>query len=168
MKLKKIATALVTTVALTALFNNTLISGNVANASNVASKQVKKHYVIKNTPKLSKWGYILNVNSSALPIFVGKGNYQKLLNNPYFKGTKNISPKKIKNVRFKVAKIMIFKNVNGTPEYLVTSKNHKYNAWTPNAGLQYYDIHSKSLQSVIRPLKRIKSRDFEGLNRKKR
>ena len=47
------------------------------------------------------------------------------------------------------------------------SKNHKYNAWTPNAGLQYYDIHSKSLQSVIRPLKRIKSRDFEGLNRKK-
>lgn len=94
MKLKKIATALVTTVALTALFNNTLISGNVANASNVASKQVKKHYVIKNTPKLSKWGYILNVNSSALPIFVGRSNYRKLLNNPYFKGAKSISSKK--------------------------------------------------------------------------
>lgn len=170
MKSKNFLTALVSTFALTALLDTASVTVNAANNNSdktVAAKQVEKHYVIKNAPKISKWGYILNVNSSALPIFVGKGNYQKLLNNPYFKGTKNISPKKIKNVRFKVAKIMIFKNVNGTPEYLVTSKNHKYNAWTPNAGLQYYDIHSKSLQSVIRPLKRIKSRDFEGLNRKK-
>lgn len=169
MKSKKFLTALVSTFALTALLDTAPVTVNAANNNSdktVAAKQVEKHYVIKNAPKISKWGYILNVNSSALPIFVGKGNYQKLLNNPYFKGTKSVSPKKLKNVRFKVAKIMVFKNVNGTPEYLVTSKNHKYNAWTPNAGLQYYDIHSKSLQSVIRPLKRIKNRDFEGLNRK--
>lgn len=167
MKSRKIFTALVTAVALTALFNSVPITVSAANNNpDKTSKQAKKHYVIKSAPKLSKWGYILNVNSSALPIFVGKSNYQKLLNNPYFKGAKSVSPTKLKNVRFKVAKIMVFRNVNGTPEYLITSKDHKYNAWTPNAGLQYYDIHSKSLQKVIDPLKRIKKRDFERLNKK--
>ena len=164
---KSIIALLTTTATLAMLFGTAPNPVNASNnASNVASKQVKKRYVIKNTPKLSKWGYILNVNSSALPIFVGRSNYRKLLNNPYFKGAKSISSKKLKNVKFKVVKVMVFKNVNGTPEYFVTSKDHKYNVWTPNAGLQYCDIHSKSLQKVINPLKRIKKRDFERLNSK--
>lgn len=142
------------------------ITVKAVNYSSNVTEKPKKPYVIKNTPKLSKWGYVLNVNSSALPIFVGKSNYQKLLNNPYFKGTKSVSPKRLKNVKFKVVKVIVFKDVNGTPEYLITSKNHKYNTWAPNAGLQYYAIHSKYLQRVIKPLKRIKERDLRVLNRK--
>lgn len=165
MKLRNIFTILLTAATFVTLFSNATVKVSAANGS--SDKTVtKKHYVIKNTPKLSKWGYVLNVNSSALPIFVGKSNYQKILNNPYFKGTESVSPKKIKNVRFKVLKIMVFKDVNGAPAYLITSKNHKYNAWTPNAGLQYYGIHSKSIQRVIKPLKRIRERDIRVLNKK--
>ena len=160
MKLNKSLLTLLTTVTLTTLLGAAPITVKASNYSSNVTANQKKHYVIKNTPKLSKWGYVLNVNSSALPIFVGKSNYQKLLNNPYFKGTKSVSPKRLKNVRFKIVKIMVFKDVNGTPEYLITSKNHKYNTWTPNAGLQYYDIHSKYLQRVMKPLKKIKERDL--------
>ncbi len=166
MKLNKSLLTLLTTVTLTTLLGAAPITVKASNYSSNVTANQKKHYVIKNTPKLSKWGYVLNVNSSALPIFVGKSNYQKLLNNPYFKGTKSVSPKRLKNVRFKIVKIMVFKDVNGTPEYLITSKNHKYNTWTPNAGLQYYDIHSKYLQRVMKPLKKIKERDLRVLNRK--
>lgn len=133
----------------------------------VAANNNSDESVIKNAPKLSKWGYILNVKFSARPILVGANNYRKMLNNPFFKSANTISPKKIKNIKFKVVKIMVFKKgINGTPEYLITSKNHKYNAWTPNAGLQYYGIHSKSIQRIIKPLKRIKERDLRVLNKK--
>lgn len=53
---------------------------------------------------------------------------------------------------------MHFKGVSGSPEYFVTSKDHKYNCWTPNAGLQYYAINSKPLQKVIKSLKKIEGR----------
>ncbi|WP_308556431.1 hypothetical protein [uncultured Lactobacillus sp.] len=166
MKSRKIFTTLFTVVSLAALLDTTPITANAANNKTAITSQAQKHYVLKDTPKLSKWGYILNVNSTAQPIFVGKDNYEKLLNNPFFKGTKTISSKKIKHIRFKVIKIMVFKNVSGSPEYLVTSKNHKYNAWTPNAGLQYYAIYSKPLQKVVTPLRRIQKRDSDRLNRK--
>lgn len=105
MRSRKSIIALLTTATLAMLFGTAPIPVNASNnASNVASKQVKKHYVIKNTPKLSKWGYILNVNSSALPIFVGRSNYRKLLNNPYFKGAKSISPKKLKMLSLRLLK----------------------------------------------------------------
>ena len=59
---KSIIALLTTTATLAMLFGTAPNPVNASNnASNVASKQVKKHYVIKNTPKLSKWGYILNV-----------------------------------------------------------------------------------------------------------
>lgn len=122
MKLNKSLLTLLTTVTLTTLLGAAPITVKASNYSSNVTANQKKHYVIKNTPKLSKWGYVLNVNSSALPIFVGKSNYQKLLNNPYFKGTKSVSPKRLKNVRFKIVKIMVFKDVNGTPEYLLLLK----------------------------------------------
>ncbi|NRN90259.1 hypothetical protein [Lactobacillus helveticus] len=166
MKSNKLLTTLLTTVTLAALLGTAPITVKASNySSNVTAKQ-KKHYVIQNAPKLSKWGYVLNVNSSTQPIFVGKNNYKKLLNNPLFKGTKTVNPKEIKNIKFKVIKIMKFKNVNGAPEYLITSKSHKYNAWTPSSGLQYYAIHNKSLKRVINPLKRMSKRDSERLNKK--
>ena len=56
--------------------------------------------------------------------------------------------------------------VSGSPEYFVTSKDHKYNCWTPNAGLQYYAINSKPLQRVLKPLGRIEARDSKRLDRK--
>lgn len=165
MKSRKILKSLLTTIAFVTLFSNAAVTVNAAN-SNSAKTPTTTHVkntpklIIKSTPELSKWGYIINVNSSAQPIYVGTSNYEKLLNNPLFKGTETVSPKKIKHVRFKVVKIMFFKNVSGSPEYFVTSKDHKYNCWTPNAGLQYYAISSKPIQKVLKLIKRIEKREF--------
>ncbi|QQP29475.1 hypothetical protein [Lactobacillus ultunensis] len=175
MKSRRIITTLLTTISLATLLGTTSITVNAAsNRTNktVATKHVKnKDYfvfkkrpklIIKNMPRLSKLGYVINVNSSAQPIYVGKSNYKKLLNDPLFKGTKTIDPKKIEHVRFKVTKVMFFDDVSGSPLYFVTSKDHKYNGWTPNAGLQYYAINSKPFQRVIKPLKRIGERGLKG------
>ena len=75
MKLNKSLLTLLTTVTLTTLLGAAPITVKASNYSSNVTANQKKHYVIKNTPKLSKWGYVLNVNSSALPIFVGKSNY---------------------------------------------------------------------------------------------
>ena len=81
MKSNKLLTTLLTTVTLAALLGTAPITVKASNySSNVTAKQ-KKHYVIQNAPKLSKWGYVLNVNSSTQPIFVGKNNYKKLFAN---------------------------------------------------------------------------------------
>lgn len=168
MKSRKIFITLFAATLISTLLGTVNVANNNSNKT-VAATQInnKKHYVLQDAPKLSKWGYILNVNSSAQPIFVGKANYEKLLNNPYFKETKTVNPRKIKHVKFKVIKTMVFKDVNGTPEYLVTSKKHKYSTWTPAAGLQYYAVGTKSLQKVIKPLKRIASRNLKkSLNKK--
>ena len=61
---------------------------------------------------------------------------------------------------------MHFQGVGGASEYFVTSKDHKYNGWTPNAGLQYYAINSKPFQRVLKPLGRIEERDSKRLDRK--
>lgn len=159
MKSKKILTALFTAASVATLLGTAPITVNAASSvSATTSTKKSPKLIIQNTPKLSKWGYVLNVNSSAQPIYVGKSNYAKMVNDPSFKGTETVSPKKIKNVRFKVEKVMHFQGVGGAPEYFVTSKDHKYNGWTPNAGLQYYAINSKSFQNVIKPLKKIEGR----------
>lgn len=167
MKSRKILAALFTAASVVTLLGTAPVAVNAAssNSTTTSTKRSPK-LVIQNTPKLSKWGYVVNVNSSAQPIYVGKSNYAKLVNNPLFKGTKTVSPKKIKNVRFKIEKIMYFQGVGGAPEYFVTSKDHKYNGWTPNAGLQYYAINSKPLQRVLKPLGRIEERDSKRLDRK--
>ena len=161
MKSRKILTALFTAASVATLLGTAPVAVNAASSnSNSTTTSTKKSpkLIIQNTHKLSKWGYVVNVNSSAQPIYVGKSNYAKLVNNPLFKGTRTVSPKKIKNVRFKVEKVMHFKGVSGSPEYFVTSKDHKYNGWTPSAGLQYYAINSKPLQKVIKSLKEIEGR----------
>lgn len=159
MKSRKILTALFTAASVATLLGTAPITVNAASSvSATTSTKKSPKLIIQNTPKLSKWGYVLNVNSSAQPIYVGKSNYAKMVNDPSFKGTETVSPKKIKNVRFKVEKVMHFQGVGGAPEYFVTSKDHKYNGWTPNAGLQYYAINSKSFQNVIKPLKKIEGR----------
>ena len=167
MKSRKILAALFTAASVATLLGTAPVTVNAA-SSNSTTTSTKKSpkLVIQNTPKLGKWGYVVNVNSSAQPIYVGKPNYAKLVNNPLFKGTKTVSHKKIKNVKFKVEKVMHFKGLGGAPEYFVTSKDHKYNGWTPNAGLQYYAINSEPLQRVLKPLGRIEERDSKRLDRK--
>lgn len=159
MKSKKILTALFTAASVATLLGTAPITVNAASSvSTTTGTKKSPKLIIQDTPKLSKWGYVINVNSSAQPIYVGKSNYAKMVNNPHFKGNKTVSPKKIKNVRFKIEKVMHFQGVGGAPEYFVTSKDHKYNGWTPNAGLQYYAINSKTFQKVIKPLKKIEGR----------
>lgn len=167
MKSKRILIATLATTSIAALLALNPITINAATKS-VNTTQIQKNdkqYVIKNSPELSKWGYIVNVNSSEQPVFVGKDSYEKMLNNQFFKGSKVANPKKIKNVRFKIVKTMTFKNANGgTPQYLITSKNHKYNAWTTDGELRYYAINRKALKAVVKPLKRIHKRNYEGLH----
>ncbi|PEG86382.1 MULTISPECIES: hypothetical protein [unclassified Lactobacillus] len=169
MKSKKILTALFTAASVATLLGTAPVTVNAASSnSDATTTNAKKSpkMIIQNTPKLSKWGYVINVNSSAQPIYVGKSNYAKMVNNPHFKGNETVSPKKIKNVRFKIEKVMHFQGVGGAPEYFVTSKDHKYNGWTPNAGLQYYAINSKTFQKVIKPLKKIEGRSPIRPNKK--
>lgn len=167
MKSRKILTALFTAASVATLLGTAPITVNAASSvSATTSTKKSPKLIIQNTPKLSKWGYVLNVNSSAQSIYVGKSNYAKMVNDPSFKGTETVSPKKIKNVRFKVEKVMHFQGVGGAPEYFVTSKDHKYNGWTPNVGLQYYAINSKSFQNVIKPLKKIEGRSPIRPNKK--
>lgn len=169
MKSRKILTTLFAAASVATLLGAAPVTVNAASSnSGSATTSTKKSpkLIIQNIPKLSKWGYIVNVNSRAQPIYVGQSNYAKMVNNPPFKGNKTVSPKKIKNVRFKIEKVMHFQGVGGAPEYFVTSKDHKYNCWTPNAGLQYYAINSKPLQRVLKPLGRIEARDSKRLDRK--
>ena len=112
MKSRKILTALFTAASVATLLGTAPVAVNAASSnSNSTTTSTKKSpkLIIQNTPKLSKWGYVVNVNSSAQPIYVGKSNYAKLVNNPLFKGTRTVSPKKIKNVRFKVENNIIMK-----------------------------------------------------------
>ncbi|MDA6090355.1 hypothetical protein ODV19_10535 [Lactobacillus amylovorus] len=107
MKSRKILTALFTAASVATLLGTAPITVNAASSvSATTSTKKSPKLIIQNTPKLSKWGYVLNVNSSAQPIYVGKSNYAKMVNDPSFKGTETVSPKKIKNVRFKVEKVM--------------------------------------------------------------
>ncbi|MDK7332871.1 hypothetical protein, partial [Lactobacillus crispatus] len=106
----------------------------------------------------SKWSYIVTVNSDSQPISVGKDSYQKMLNDSEFRSGDTISPKKVKNVKFKVVKIAYAKHHNGALMYLITSKDNKYSTWTTNPGMQYYAFKSKALQGVVKPLNRISKR----------
>lgn len=165
MKTKKILTGLLATASIATLLAADPITINAANKTETITK-TQKHYVIKNVPKLSKWGYIVNYYSDS-PVLVGKSSYQKMLNNPLYEGANKVKANKVKNVRFKIVKVMEFHDVNGgTPQYLATSKNHKYNVWATSGELRYYNINSKSLKNVIKPLKRIDQRDSERLDRK--
>ena len=109
MKSKKTLIITLATTSIAALLALNPVTINAATKS-VNTTQIQKNdkqYVIKNYPELSKWGYIVNVNSSEQPVFVGKDSYKKMLNNQFFKGSKVANPKKIKNVRFKIVKTMI-------------------------------------------------------------
>ena len=103
MKSRKILTALFTAASVATLLGTAPVAVNAASSnSNSTTTSTKKSpkLIIQNIPKLSKWGYIVNVNSRAQPIYVGQSNYAKMVNNPHFKGTRTVSPKKIKNFRF--------------------------------------------------------------------
>ena len=81
-----------------------------------------------------------------------------MLNDSEFKNKATISPKKVKNVKFKVVKIAYAKHHNGALMYLITSKDNKYSTWTTNPGMQYYAFKSKAIQGVVKPLNRISKR----------
>ena len=77
MKSKRILIATLATTSIAALLGLNPITINAATKS-VNTTQIQKNdkqYVIKNAPELSKWGYIVNVNSSEQPVFVGKDSY---------------------------------------------------------------------------------------------
>ncbi|HJF09974.1 hypothetical protein [Lactobacillus gallinarum] len=159
MKSKKALISLLATASLAALFSASSVTATAADNSNsTAIAKFDKVITIKNIPRLSKWGYIVTVNSDSQPISVGKDSYQKMLNDSEFKNKATISPKKVKNVKFKVVKIAYAKHHNGALMYLITSKDNKYSTWTTNPGMQYYAFKSKTLQGVVKPLNRISKR----------
>lgn len=106
MKSKKALISLLATASLAALFSASSVTANAADNSNsTVVAKFDKAITIKNIPRLSKWGYIVTVNSDSQPISVGKDSYQKMLNDSEFRSGNTISPKKVKNVKFKVVKI---------------------------------------------------------------
>ncbi|KRK35760.1 hypothetical protein [Lactobacillus crispatus] len=159
MKSKKALISLLATASLAALFSASSVTANAADNSNsTVVAKFDKAITIKNIPRLSKWGYIVTVNSDSQPISVGKDSYQKMLNDSEFRSGNTISPKKVKNVKFKVVKIAYAKHHNGALMYLITSKDNKYSTWTTNPGMQYCAFNSKALQGVVKPLNRISKR----------
>lgn len=171
MKLRKFLPIFLTIASVTALFtvNPTLVSASNKKLSTTKVRNNTKQYVIKNIPQLSKWGYILKIDADDQPVYAGKSSYYKMLNNPNFKGIQVIRSKKLKNVKFKIVKMMAFKskNVNGgVPQYLITSKNHQYSTWATGAILNYYALNSKALRPVVKPLNRLFARNSKRLDKK--
>ena len=72
MKSKKALISLLATALLAALFSASSVTANAADNSNsTAVAKFDKAITIKNIPRLSKWGYIVTVNSDSQPISVG-------------------------------------------------------------------------------------------------
>lgn len=148
-------------VTVAAMFSSATTAVNATSNNDpkvTTTANTNKVITIKNIPQLSKWGYIVTVNSDAQPISVGKDSYQKMLNDTEFKSKDTISPKEVKNVKFKVVKIAYAMHHNGALLYLITSKDNKYSTWTTNPSMQYYAFNSKALQGVVQPLNRISRR----------
>lgn len=124
----------------------------------VAKKKSTKKapYVIKNNAKLTKEGYVLRVGTEANEVIVGKANVARAAKSLKPFKTTTISPKKVQNVKFRVAKVAYFNTVGfGAPEYFVVSQNGKYGCWSTQSGLSYYYWNQKSLRGVTKPLERI-------------
>ena len=80
MKSKKVLISLLATALLAALFSASSVTANAADNSNsTAVAKFDKVITMKNVPRLSKWSYIVTVNSDSQPISVGKDSYQKML-----------------------------------------------------------------------------------------
>lgn len=158
------------------LFSSAVIAGLIlsmapatVHAASVSKDAVKTEKVnpkatIASKPSLTKQGYVLRIKNSkdADPIYVGKANYKYALKNyGAFKG-KTVSPKKVKDVKFRVEKVVQFHGkIAGAPLYLVASKDKKYSCWTTQSMLQYYYLNSKSMRGVTKPLKRIAKRNAD-------
>lgn len=160
MRSRKILTSLLTVASVITVFLSapTVVNATSSNSKTTTTAKADKVMTIRNIPQLSKWGYIITVNSDSQPISVGKNSYQKMLKDPDFSSESTINPSKVKNVKFKVVKIAYAKHHNGTLLYLITSKNNKYSTWTTNPGMQYYAFNSKALRGVVKPLNRISKR----------
>lgn len=142
-------------------FETQPVQVDAATASQTASKMT-----IENT-SLTKQGYILRVDSNAFrKINVGKTYYQKALKTTDLFKAKTVSPKKIKNVKFRIEKVAYApKNASGAPLYLVASKDKKYSCWTTQEGLEYYYLNTKSMSGVTKTLKRIANRENRNLKK---
>ena len=69
MKSKKVLISLLATALLAALFSASSVTANAADNSNsTAVAKFDKAITMKNVPRLSKWGYIVTVNSDSQPI----------------------------------------------------------------------------------------------------
>lgn len=159
MKSRKILTSLLASASAIAMFSSVPTTVSAAsNSSKVVAAKADKAVTIKKIPRLSKWDYVVTVNSDSQPISLGKANYRKMLKDSEFRSKNTISPRKVKNVRFKVVRIAYAKHHNGALLYLITSKNNKYSTWTTNPSMKYYAFNSKALRGVTKPLNRISNR----------
>ncbi|MGQ5709980.1 hypothetical protein [Lactobacillus sp. PSON] len=153
MKFKKL---LISAILLTSSVTALSVVSMPANAATTKTASV----TIKNSP-LTKDGYLVKVtNDISGKVYVGATNYKKQLKSVTpLKHAKTVSPKNLKKIKFRIEKVATMKGkAFGAPEYLVASKDKKYSAWTTQTGLQYFYMNTKSMQGVIKPLKRIAKR----------
>ena len=168
--LSKKALLLTAVVGTGFLFESNQVHVHAATAKTEITTKVKKLTpVVKNQPQLTKQGYVLRATSNtASKIFVGKANYNRALKlasqDKFLKKGKTVSYKKLKNVKFRVEKELdVVDHPAGAPIYLLASKDKKYSFWTTPAGMEYYYLHNKSLQPVLKPLKKIADRKNTSL-----
>lgn len=108
-----------------------------------------------------KAGAVLRLHKNIYPtkIYVGTSAYKKMAKGSTTVKAKTISAKKLQHVRFEVAKVVNPpKGYQGGPNYLVTTKNHKYSGWILATDAYYYLQNSKQLKHVVAPLEQMYKR----------
>lgn len=93
MKSRKILTSLLASASAIAMFSSVPTTVSAAsNSSKVVAAKADKAVTIKKIPRLSKWDYVVTVNSDSQPISLGKANYRKMLKDSEFR-SKNLEAK---------------------------------------------------------------------------
>lgn len=121
-----------------------------------------KNDSIENDAKLTKQGYVLRIKKGwGIRVYVGKANYKRALTTAAEFKTKTANANKLQNIKFRVERVgnPPREAISASPVYLVASKDKKYSAWLTQSELEYYYLHDKAVQSVIKPLKKIISND---------
>lgn len=154
MKLKRIIFSLLTAVSIV-----TFVSTSAKNVK-AATPDTNIRTELKSTP-LTKQGYVLQVKSGYdNKVYVGKENYKRVLSlaaqDKFLNNVKTVKPSQIKNVKFRVEKVVDIVNRGaGAPLYIISSKDKKYSCVTTQASLRCIYWNDRSVQSVINPLKKI-------------
>lgn len=132
-----------------------------SNSSSVKTTTIKNDS-IKNDANLTKQGYVLRIKKGwGIRVYVGKADYKRALTTAAEFKTKTVNANKLQNIKFRVEKVGNPPRgaISASPVYLVASKDKKYSAWLTQSELEYYYLHDKAVQSVIKPLKKIINND---------